>query len=81
MPAINLALVAPLVGGAKPIPAFRWIGVAWLRWIDHQAALFLRDKIHPGASSEIVRRLGTAVEHDDQRYRLAGMVAAGTKSL
>ena len=58
-----------LVGRAKPVPAFRLVGLAGLSRIDHEAILFLSDKVHPRAGGEIIRRLGTAVKHDDQRKR------------
>jgi hypothetical protein len=31
--------------------------------------LLLSDKVHPRAGGEIIRRLGTAVKHDDQWKR------------
>src|SRR4051812_48462530 len=58
-----------LVGCTKPVPAFRLVCLAGLSRIDHEATLFLSDKVHPGAGGEIIRRLGTAVKHDDQRKR------------
>ena len=76
----GLACAALLVGGAKPVPAFRRVGVAALRRIDHEASLFLCDEVHPGAGGEIVRRLGAAVKHDDQRKRLP-LIAAGDEEL
>ena len=66
---------------AKPVPAFRRVGVAALRRIDHQAVLFFCDEVHPGAGGEIVRRLGAAVKHNHQRKRLCLMVAAGDEEL
>ena len=77
----GLAFVALLVGAAEPVPAFRRVGVAALRRIDHEAVLFFCDEVHPGAGGEIVRRLGAAVQHDDQRKRLPLMVAAGDEEL
>src|SRR6202158_3211278 len=50
-----------LVGCAKPVPAFRLVGLAALRRIDHKASLFFCDKVHPRTGGEIVRRLGAAV--------------------
>jgi hypothetical protein len=58
-----------LVGYAKPVPAFGLICLAGLSRIGHKAILFLSDKVHPRAGGEIVRRLGTAVKHNDQRKR------------
>src|SRR6059036_3958105 len=58
-----------LVACAKPVPAFRLVCLAGLSRIDHEAILFLSDKVHPRAGGEIIRRLGTAVKHDDQRKR------------
>jgi|SRR5687768_12573232 hypothetical protein len=54
-----------LIDSAKPVPAFRLICSAGLSGIDDKAVLFLGDKVHPGAGSEIIRRLSTAVKHDD----------------
>ncbi len=54
---------------AKPVPAFRLVGSAWLLRIDHEAIPLVRQKIHPGAGGEIVRRLGAAVKHDDKGTR------------
>src|SRR5207247_701653 len=62
----GLALTSPLVSRAKPIPAFRWVCVVGLGWIDHKAGLFLGDQVHARACGEIVRRLSAAVQHDDQ---------------
>src|SRR6266851_669017 len=65
-----------LVGCAKPVPAFRVVCRTGLRGIDHKAGLFFCDKVHPRAGGEIVRRLGAAVKHDDQRERLP-LITAG----
>ena len=59
-----------LVGCAKPVPAFRLVCLAGLSRIGHEAILLLSDKVHPRAGGEIIRRLGAAVKHDDQRKRL-----------
>ena len=58
-----------LVGCAKPVPAFRLVCLAGLSRIGHEAILLLSDKVHPRAGGEIIRRLGTAVKHDDQWKR------------
>src|SRR3977135_3021097 len=42
-----------LVGCAKPVPAFRLIGLAALCRIDHKAGLFFCDKVHPSTGGEI----------------------------
>ena len=52
-----------------------------LRRIDHQAVLFFCDEVHSGAGCEIVRRLGAAVEHDDQREAADLVIAAGDEEL
>src|SRR3954470_22515374 len=62
----RLAAIPPLVPRAKPVPAFRMVGSAWLLRIDNEAFPLLRQKIHPGAGGEIVWRLGAAVKHDDE---------------
>src|SRR5947207_9902675 len=69
-----------LVGCTKPVPAFRLVCLAALCRIDHKAGLFFCDKVHPRTGGEIVRRLGTAVQHDDQRKRLC-LIAAGDEEL
>jgi len=51
----------PLVGCAKPVPAFRLVCLAALCRIDHEASLFFCNKVHPRAGGEIFRRLGAAV--------------------
>ena len=76
----RLALTAPLVGRAKPIPALRRVRVAGLCGIDHEAGLFFGDQVHARPGGEIVRRLGAAVQHDDQRERLP-LIAAGDVEL
>src|SRR4029079_1276425 len=60
---------ALLVGCAKPVPAFRLVGLAGLSRIDHEAILLLRHKVHPRTGGEIIRRLGTTVKQDDQWKR------------
>ena len=60
-----------LVARAKPVPALRLVGSARLLGIDHEAVLLFRQEVHPGAGGEIVRRLGAAVKHDDQRKLLS----------
>ena len=67
----GFAPAAALVARAKPVPALRLVGSARLFGIDHEAVLLFRQEVHPGAGGEIVRRLGTAVKHDDQRKRLS----------
>src|SRR4051812_43402513 len=62
----GLAPAPALVAGAKPVPALRLVGSARLLRIDHEAILLFRQKVHPGAGREIVRRLGAAMKHDDQ---------------
>ena len=70
---------ALLVGCAKPVPAFRLVCLPGLSRIDHEAILLLSDKIHPRAGGKIIRRLGTAVKHDDQRKRLLLIAARDEK--
>jgi hypothetical protein len=47
-------------------PALRLVGSARLLGIHHEAILFFRSEVHPGAGGEIVRRLRATMEHDDQ---------------
>src|SRR5688500_91216 len=61
----GLTSASLLIGKAKPVPALRLICSGGLSGIDHETVLFLRDKVHPRACCEIVRRLGTTVKHDD----------------
>jgi hypothetical protein len=68
-----------LVGCAKPVPAFRLVCLPGLSRIDHEAILLFSDKIHPRAGGEIIRRLGTAVKHDDQGKRLLLIAARDEK--
>jgi len=65
-----------LVGFAKPVPALRLVCLAVLCRIDHEAGLLFRNEVHPRTGGEIFRRLGAAVQHHDQRKRLA-LIAAG----
>ena len=71
----GFAPVALLVAGAEPVPAFLRIGSLGLAGIDDQAAMLLGERVHPRAGGEVVGRLGAAVQHDDQRHRLAAMGA------
>ena len=68
--------IPALVVRSEPIPTLRRVRVTRLCGIDHETGLFLRDHIHARPGGEIVRRLGTPVQHDDQGNRLA-LIAAG----
>jgi poly(3-hydroxybutyrate) depolymerase len=52
-------------GGTLPVGSLGLFG------IDHEAILLVRQEVHPGTGREILRRLGTAVKHDDQGKRLS----------
>ena len=71
----GLALIALLVAGAEPVPALLGVGRLRLARIDDQAAMLLGERVHPRAGGEVVGRLGAAVQHDDQRHRLAAIGA------
>src|SRR6185369_6031606 len=71
----GFASAALLVGGAKPVPAFRLVCPAGLRRIGHETILSFREEVHPRAGGEIIRRLGTAVKHHDQGKRLLPIAA------
>ena len=62
----GLAPAAPLVLRPEPVPALRGVGGSRLRRIDDEAALLLGERVHARAGGEVVGRLGTAVQHDDQ---------------
>jgi hypothetical protein len=53
------------------------VGVGLLRLgrIRDQAAVFLGQHVHAGAEREVVRILGAAVQHHDQRHGLSGIGA------
>src|SRR5690242_21912328 len=68
-----------LVSRTKPVPAFRLVGPPGLLRIDHEAILFFRQEIHPGASREIIWRLGAAVKHDYQGKQLSLSAARDEK--
>jgi DNA invertase Pin-like site-specific DNA recombinase len=74
------ASVALLVGCAKPVPAFRRVGVAALCRIDHEARLLFCDEVHSRTGGEIIRRLSAAVKHHDQGKRLP-LIAARDEEL
>jgi hypothetical protein len=50
------------------------IGILRLRWVQNAEALRTRKLAHAGSGREIVRVLGTAMQHRDQRQILVGMV-------
>ena len=68
----RLAAVALLVVRVEPVPALRGVGRAGLRRPGDQAAVLLGERVHARAGGEVVRRLGAAVQHHDQRQRRAG---------
>ena len=76
----GLALAVLLVARAEPVPAFRGVGGGGLGRIGDEAGVLLGARIHPRAGGEVVRRLGAAVQHDDQRDRLPA-IAAGDVEL
>src|SRR3954464_12528846 len=71
----GLAPIPALVVGVEPVPAFIGIGRRGLSRVGDETAMLLGKRIHAGAGGEVVGRLGTAVQHHDQRHQLAG--AAG----
>ena len=72
----RLASVALLVSLIEPVPALLHIRRVRLPWISNKAGMFFGRLIHASAGSEVLGRLLTAVQHDDERNRLARAVAA-----
>src|SRR4051794_17742864 len=70
----GLALIPALVVGVEPVPAFIGIGRRGLSRVGDETAMLLGKRIHAGAGGEVVGRLGTAVQHHDQRHRLGAAV-------
>ena len=66
----RLAASALLVAVLEPVPAALRIGQLRLRRVQHVHALRLGQLVHRGSRGEIVRILGTAMQHHDQRQRL-----------
>ena len=60
-----------LVAGAEPIPQAVPVGVPGLFRIGDQKGVLFGEFVHPGAGGEIGGLLLAAVQHDDQRHRLA----------
>ena len=56
-----------LVGALEPVPAGRRIGARRLLRIGDDEAELVGERVHPRSDGEIVRLLGAAVQHDDQR--------------
>ena len=76
----GLAPVAPLVGGAEPVPAALHVRRRVLRRIDDEAGALLGERVHPRAGREVVGRLGAAVQHDDQRARARPCSRSGRRA-
>ncbi len=72
----RLALVAPLVALAEPVPALLQVRRTGLPGIGDQAGGLFGRLVHAGARGEVVGRLGAAMQHDDQGNRLP-TIAAG----
>ena len=75
----RLSLAPALIIRPKPVPAPPRIGQAMLGWIDDEEAVFLGKAIHPGSRSEIIRGLGAAMQHHDQREPLTAPNARNVK--
>src|SRR5947207_10366163 len=71
----RLALAPDLIARTKPVPALGDVGGSRLLRIDDKAVVFLGAQVHPRARGKVVGRLGAAVQHDDQRQRLAAILA------
>jgi hypothetical protein len=69
-PELPGALIATLIGGAKPVPALRDIRRLGLRRIGDQECSLLSQIVHPRAGSKVVGRLGAAVQHHHKGQRL-----------
>ena len=69
MPAMMLGSPASrtLVREIEPVPARRGIGGRRLSWIGDDEAEVLGEPVHACPHGEVVRVLGAAMEHDDQR--------------
>jgi hypothetical protein len=68
----GLAAAAPLIGGVEPVPAALRIRRRRLPGIGDEQPVLLGQRVHPRASGEILRRLGAAMQHDQQRPRTGG---------
>ncbi len=65
----RFAAVAMLVGRCEPVPALRVVRARRLGRVQDQETALLGDLVHARTGREIVRRLGAAVQHHDQRKR------------
>ena len=71
----SLPATTPLVFRSEPVPTSRRISSRWLFGVRHQTGQLFRMRVHPRAGREILRVLLAAVQHDDQRHRLAAVAA------
>ena len=53
--------------GEEPVPALVRVRARRLRRVEDEEALLLGERVHARAGGEVVRVLGAAVQHDDQR--------------
>ncbi|KAF1858297.1 hypothetical protein Lal_00014798 [Lupinus albus] len=65
----GLAAVARALGGVEPVPAARRVGAPLLFRIEHEAVVFVRQRVHARACREIGGVLRAPVQHHDQRAR------------
>jgi hypothetical protein len=76
----RLAFAAPVVIRVVPVPAFVPVCVGSLLGIQHQELELFGQLVHAGTECKVAGVLSTAMEHHDQRHRLAA-VTAGHKEL
>ena len=67
----RFAAITLLIIGIEPVPALGTVSPLRLLRIKHQALILFGSVIHLRAARKIVGVLGTAVQHHNQRQRLA----------
>ncbi|MNC84602.1 hypothetical protein D3C83_01600 [compost metagenome] len=67
----GFALAALLVMAAEPVPAFAGILALRLRGIRDHVAMLLCERVHARAAREVLGSLGAAMQHHDERRRIA----------
>ena len=67
----GLALTALLVGMTKPMPTLQPIGARRLHWICDTTSPRFRQHVHTRSNGEVIGRLVTPMEHDDERQWLS----------
>lgn len=62
-----------LVLGAEPVPVAIAVGCPGSFGVGDEEVVPLGQVVHAGAGGEVSGALGAAVQHDDQRHRVAGV--------